>query len=122
MAAVLTSGKTIRAAFDQIFSPTLLSDTVNALMALQANNVTGAVNICSPEAWSRYDLALKMADCLGVNIKKVEKISLDDLKESFTRPKNTTMATERLGKETDCQFTSITHCIEKVAGIWKVFK
>ena len=75
MASVLTSEGTIRAAYDQIFSVTLLSDVVNVIQLLQKNNVTGVVNVSSPEVWSRYDLALKMADCLGVSSKKIERMS-----------------------------------------------
>lgn len=119
MASVLTSGKTIRAAYDQIFSPTLLSDSVNALKILQMNDATGIVNISSPEVWSRYDLALKMADYLGVNPKAVERVSLDDLHEILVRPKNASLNTKRLFKETQYQFTPITQCMEIIANAWK---
>ena len=122
MASVLTSGGTIRAASDQVFSPTLLSDTVQAVKALQAKGATGTFNICSPEVWSRYDLALKMADCLGINSNQVERICLDDLNEPFKRPKDTTMATEKLRKKTNCAFTPIEQCIKQVAEHWKVHK
>jgi dTDP-4-dehydrorhamnose reductase len=119
MASTLISGGTLQAAFDQIFSPTLLLDAVNAVKALQAKDVTGIVNICSPEVWSRYDLALNMADHLGIDPVKVKKVSLDDLNENFKRPKNTSMATERLKKETQSKFMPISQCIKKISDNWK---
>lgn len=119
MASALTSGKTIRVAYDQIFSPTLLSDSANVLKILQMNDVTGIVNISSPEVWSRYDLALKMADCLGVDPKSVERVSLDDLHEILVRPKNASLNIRKLIKETQYKFTPITQCIETIANAWK---
>ncbi len=118
MASVLISGGTIRAAYDQIFSITLLSDVINAIQLLQKNNVTGVVNVSSPEVWSRYDLAVKMADCLGVSSKNVQRMSLDDLGEPFLRPKNTTLVTKRLDQEINYKFTSIEQCIKQVTDMW----
>ena len=119
MASVLTSGRTIRAAYDQIFSITLLSDVINAIKLLQKNNVTGVVNVSSPEVWSRYDLAVKMADYLGINSERVKRISLDDLEEPFLRPKNTSLVTRRLDQESNYEFASIEQCILSVAGMWR---
>ena len=123
MAATLTSGGIIRAAYDQILSPTLLSDSINALKILQTKNATGAFNISTTEVWSRYDLALKMADYLGVSREKVEKISLDDLhevinNEVFNRPKITSMNVMKLIRETKSTFTPITRCMQIIAKKW----
>ena|SRR3989338_594174 len=118
MASILSSGETVCAASDQIFSLTLISDLVNVITTLQRNNATGVYNICSPEVWSRYDLALRMAECLGVAPTKVQKISLDELGESFTRPQNTSMATKRLDRDVNYRFTPIMHCIRKIAENW----
>ncbi len=122
MASMLSSGGTVWAASDQIFSLTLISDLVKVVTALQRNNATGIYNICSPEVWSRYDLALRMAECLGVAPAKVAKISLDELGESFARPKNTSMVTKRLDRDINYKFTPIIRCIRKIAENWMVPK
>lgn len=122
MASILSSGRTVRSASDQIFSLTLISDLVNVVTALQRHNATGIYNICSPEVWSRYDLALRMAECLGGAPAKVAKISLDELGESFTRPKNTSMVTKRLDRDINYKFTPIMHCIKKIAENWMASK
>lgn len=118
MAASLVSGKTIRAAQDQIFSPTLLSDSVNAVKYLQLNDFNGIVNVSSPEIWSRYDLAIKMAEFLELKTAKIEKISLEDLSEEFVRPKNTSMNVEKLIKETNISFMPIDKCMKIIAKNW----
>lgn len=122
MVSILSSGKTVRAASDQIFNLTLISDLVNIVTSLQKENAEGVYNICSPEIWSRYDLALKMADCLKVDRSQVEKISLDELGESFTRPKNTSMVTRKLDQKINYEFTLISECIERIVESWTANK
>lgn len=119
MAAILMSGGMVRAAYDQILSCTLLSDAVNAVNLLLAKDFKGVVNVSSPEVWSRYDLAVEVADRLGVDRARVERISLEDLKESFERPKNSSFKVEKLIRETSYSFMPITWCIEKIAENWK---
>ncbi|MBF0523085.1 MAG: sugar nucleotide-binding protein [Candidatus Omnitrophica bacterium] len=119
MASLLMSGRVVRAAYDQVFSCALLSDAVGAVNLLLEKSLSGVFNISSPGAWSRYDLAIKMADLLGIDRSKVEKMSLEDLKEPFKRPKNTSMKITRLTQETNYQFTPIVQCMKDVAVNWK---
>lgn len=116
MASALSAGRKIKAAYDQVFSPTLLADTVNAILCLQSKGSCGIFNLSSPEVWNRYDLAIKMADYLGANRNLVERISLDQLQESFTRPKNTSMNTTKLSHETGYKFTAIDECLKKISS------
>ncbi|MFH1593946.1 MAG: sugar nucleotide-binding protein [Candidatus Omnitrophota bacterium] len=119
MAGILMSGGTIRAAHDQIFCPTLRSDLVRVVADLQSRGICGVVNVCSPERWSRYDLAIEMARALGCDTRKISRVSLDEIGFNTMRPKNTSMRTERLVRETDIGFTPISDCIERVAANWK---
>jgi dTDP-4-dehydrorhamnose reductase len=118
MAGVLASGGSVRAAHDQIFNPTLVSDIIKAVSALQIVGAKGIVNVCSPEAWARYDIALEMARALGIDRSRVVRISLDEMRPGPRRPKNTSMLTGRLSRETDCVFVSIAECIKRVAANW----
>ncbi len=118
MAHTLVSGGILRAAFDQIFCPTLISDVINTVVYLQAKGTKGIVNVCSPEVWSRYDLALAIANAKGIDKGKVIRISLDELGFKSNRPKNTSMIAKRLSSETLLAFTPISKCIEIVARNW----
>ncbi|MCZ6676206.1 MAG: sugar nucleotide-binding protein [Candidatus Poribacteria bacterium] len=115
MASRLSQGLLVRAACDQIFCPVLVDDVVKMVMALQQARATGIINVCSPEAWRRLDLALAMADVLDVDGALVQEISLDDLGEPFRRPKRTNLICQRLRETADIEFVPTARCIEQVA-------
>ena len=119
MASIFKSGGIVRAAHDQIFSPIYVLDLVEIVKILQIKGVTGVMNINPPEIWSRYDLALALADCMEVSSDQVEKISLDDLPETFKRPKNTSMKADKIIRETGFKFTPTIEYIERIAENWR---
>lgn len=119
MAATLRDERIVRAAYDQVFSPFFVLDLVRIVTILQVKGVTSVININPPEAWSRYDLALALAKRMGVSSGQVEKISLADLHEDFKRPRNTTMKTEKMLRETGYRFGPTEHYIERVAENWR---
>jgi dTDP-4-dehydrorhamnose reductase len=118
MGGILANGGVLYSAYDQIFSPIFISDVVYAVMHLQAKEITGIVNVCSPEVWTRYDLALKLQQELGFNKGRVIRLSLDELGFENKRPKNTSMVPKRLLSETSMSFTPIEECIRGVAKNW----
>jgi dTDP-4-dehydrorhamnose reductase len=95
MARTLLRGDRLRAATNQIFCPTSIDDIVEGVLAAQEARVSGLVNLCAPEAWSRYDIGRAVAAALGTAAEKVTPITLDDLREPFERPKNTSMRSTR---------------------------
>ena len=117
MAHILSLGGAINAAFDQIFCPTLITDVVDAVSWLQAKGTTGIVNVCSPEIWSRYDLAISLAQAMGLDSNKVIKVSLDKIFFNPKLPKNTAMLSS-VALKTYVDFTPISVCVERVADNW----
>ena len=107
MASAFSKGQNIRAAYDQVFCPIHINDVVRAVIALQKLNKRGLYNLCGEEVISRYDLAIRLCDLLGTSSKLVDRISLNELGENFIRPKNTSMISNKLRKETKMKFTSI---------------
>ncbi|MCX5711781.1 MAG: NAD-dependent epimerase/dehydratase family protein [Candidatus Omnitrophica bacterium] len=117
MAHILSSGGTINAAFDQIFCPTLITDVIEAVKWLQVKSTTGIVNVCSPEIWSRYDLAVSLAKAMALDVDKVIKVSLDNIFVNPKLPKNTAMLSS-VALKTNIDFTPMSLCVERVAGNW----
>lgn len=111
----IISGKTVKAAFDQIFCPTLIEDLLHITMEIQAKNLKGLFNICSPQVISRYELAMKIALHCKVDPGKIERISIDDLNENFRRPHDTSMVCNNILNSITARFTSIDDCILKLA-------
>ncbi len=121
MARILYSGGSIKAAFDQLFCPMFINDVISAVSWLQVKRATGIINVCPPEVWSRYNLAIALAKKMGIKSSNVHKVSLDQIMINPKYPKNTSMVSNILPRDY-MAFTSINKCIEQVALKWMVSK
>ena len=99
MASRLRAGEVVRAARDQVFSPVAVDSVAAAVLEVQRQGGRGIVNVCGGETWSRLGLALAVAECVGASPRLVESISLDDLDDGLSRPKDTSMVAKRLREE-----------------------
>ncbi len=104
------------AASDQWFCPTLVDDLVQAVLLLLGMGVRGTVNLCSPAGWNRHEMALLMADSLGVPRGRVRRISIDDLADGVHRPHDIRMIPSRLFEENGLGFTPIESSIGRIAA------
>ena len=116
IASHLLSGEKVWAAVDQVFCPTLVNDIVKAVIKLQAVNATGIIHVCSPEVWSKFDLAREIALACKVDKNMVKPIKLDELGDDICRPKHTNMVCRRLHEITLVKFESVSACIQQVAN------
>ncbi|HWQ09066.1 MAG TPA: sugar nucleotide-binding protein, partial [Holophaga sp.] len=71
MASRLLGDRDVDPPFDQIFNPTFVDDVVQGILALLAAGARGIVHLCAEPACRRRDLALGMADMLGVDPARV---------------------------------------------------
>jgi dTDP-4-dehydrorhamnose reductase len=110
----IVAGKTIKAAYDQIFCPTLIEDLLRITIEIQVKDLKGLFNVCSPQAISRYELARKIALYCRVDPDNIARISIDDLNENFRRPHNTSMVCDNILNSITARFTSIDDCILKL--------
>ncbi len=92
----LQSKKEISLAYDQIFSPIHIQDLLTAIFYLLDQNICGIIHISGSQSISRYHLGLLIASIANLDERLIKRISLDDLNESFKRPKNTSLHSERL--------------------------
>lgn len=120
IAASLAAGKILQAADDQFLCPTLIGDLVGAIQAIQSKGLTGTMNVCNPEPWSRYGLATELANGIGVQSNLVRKISLHEIPSMVGRPLDTSMACLRLKNEVSFEFTPTQEAIEQVSKAWRV--
>jgi len=110
----LLEGKSIKAAYDQVFTPIFIEDLFHFVCELQKNNCRGFFNVCGNEKISRYDLSKKIEKKLTINAKLIQRISLEDLQEDFQRPKNTSMNCAKLHSSIDFKATPIDLSIDKI--------
>jgi dTDP-4-dehydrorhamnose reductase len=114
MADRLTRGQEVAAARDQIFCPVLIDDVVRAVLGLQRAGATGLFNVCAPEVWSRFDIALAMARAVAADAALVKEICLDDLKEPFRRTKRGDLRCGRLKATLNLEFRPLAACIAAI--------
>lgn len=119
MATSLASGREIRAARDQMFCPTYVGDLVRVIHGIQDRHLSGTMNVCSPETWSRYDVAVAMAKAIEADSSLVKSISLYDIPSMAGRPLDTSMKCSRLSKELGALFTPLSEHIDRVGLNWK---
>lgn len=119
MAGLLASGQEVQAATDQIFCPTFIDDLIRAVLAIQARNLTGILNVCSPECWSRYDIARALAEVMQVDASLVRPVRLQELPGMESRPLNTSMVCRRLSQETGTAFTPLRALLPRIAAHWE---
>jgi len=108
----LFQGVIVRAAYDQQMSPIFLEDVVQGIQALQKIHARGGFHLCGREIWNRLELARSIAKSLKLDERLVQSISLDDLGESFLRPKRTDMSCKKFLKATGYPLNSIRYYIE----------
>ncbi|MCX5662592.1 MAG: SDR family oxidoreductase [Planctomycetota bacterium] len=118
-ASSLLAGKPLSVATDQVFSPTFVDDLVASILAIQEKGLRGVVNVCSPEAWSRYDVAAGMAKELGLDPARINAIKLHSLAAMAGRPLNTSMKCSRLAAASKPAFTPLRDQMRRVAANWK---
>jgi dTDP-4-dehydrorhamnose reductase len=114
-ANLLNQNKQVSAASDQYFCPTYINDLVQAIINIQEKDLTGYMNICSPEMWSRFEMHTQLAHHMDKEISLVKRINLYDLAEMTGRPLNTSMICSRLSQETETRFISFQDAIVNVA-------
>ena len=118
MAGLLAGGRPVRAARDQVFAMAHLSDVTGVVLALQARQARGLYNLCAPEAVSRLEVAQSMATAMGAPAGLVLPISLDDLNESFRRPKRVVLRGARLERECPHAFIPLAESVRRLAGAY----
>jgi dTDP-4-dehydrorhamnose reductase len=113
MAHTLAEGRPMMAAADQFFCPTEVGDLVRVIQTAQENESRRVLNICSPETWSRYEIACALADAMHLDCARITRCNLDDIPAMRNRPHNTSMRCSTLPA-----FPPLKEHIELVAGNW----
>jgi dTDP-4-dehydrorhamnose reductase len=114
----LATNQEIKAAADQFFCPTEVTDLVRAIHAIQAHESRRVMNVCSPESWSRYGIACALADAMHLDASRINKVSLHDIPTMKDRPLNTTMIQSSMESNMTLSFADLRDSVRRVAANW----
>ncbi|MFL5305551.1 MAG: SDR family oxidoreductase [Polyangia bacterium] len=91
----LSSGGVVRAACDQVVSPTYVPDLVHAALDLLVDGESGVWHLANDGALTWSDLASAAADYAGVRDGRVEPRPTRDLGLRARRPRNSALGSQR---------------------------
>jgi dTDP-4-dehydrorhamnose reductase len=120
LAVEFRSGKAVRAAVDQIFSPMHVDDTAKALIELAEAGETGLLHVAGEVPFSRYDLSRLLADEIVETsphiVPNLSRCRLAEIPFVETRPLNTSLSVTRMRRIVTAEFVSMPALCAEVAA------
>jgi len=120
LAVEFRSGKAVRAAEDQIFSPMHVDDTAKALIELAEARETGLLHVAGEMPFSRYDLSRLLADEIAERaphiVPNLSRCRLAEIPFVETRPLNTSLSVAKMRRTVSAEFVSMPALCAEVAA------
>ena len=120
LAVEFRSGKAVRAAVDQIFSPMHVDDTAKALIELAEAAETGLLHVAGEVPFSRYDLSRLLADEIVETaphiVPNLSRCRLAEIPFVETRPLNTSLSVAKMRRTVSAEFVSMPALCAEVAA------
>jgi dTDP-4-dehydrorhamnose reductase len=109
----ISSGKEVKIVGDQITSPTLADDLAGAILAILKSGKRSVIfHTAGATPLSRYDFSVKLAEKLRLDTNLIHKISSDQLKQVAKRPKNSSLLSDKIKRETGYEMMDIDRALE----------
>lgn len=102
----LRAGRTVRAATDQVVSPTWVVDAVKAVDVLVGRKLTGIYHVAAPQRFTRYSLAMTTARLMGAE-QQVERCSIKEFDFLEPRPSDNSLAVDKFISATNFPFSDL---------------
>lgn len=93
---MLRGGERMRVPSDQISTPTLNRDLAQAALQLARAGASGVFHVTGPGLYSRYDLAVEVAQFFGLDAGLIEGVPTAQLGQKAVRPLYSGLESERL--------------------------
>ena len=117
LARKMTNGENVRVAGNQFYCITHIKELIQAIHLVQKKDLSGKMNICGYERWSRYEIALALQEEFkkrGITkLGEITEIDLYDIPSLVGRPLETSLTCSKL-KKYGFNFRPISESISKV--------
>jgi dTDP-4-dehydrorhamnose reductase len=97
---------------DAYFSSIYTKELAKVIERSIEKDLSGVHNCGSSDSCSKYEFALKIAECFGLDKSLVKPISIEDFEFKAKRGKNLTLKVEKLQNILDYQLPTINHSIQ----------
>lgn len=111
-------GKCINMFTDTIFTPIYVDNLTEVIMSMYHNNLNGIYHVGGSEACSKSYFGRVIADAFGFNKNLVRPISIDEAQLVATRPKNTSLNTDKVQVVQDVKLMDVRAGIFHLRKRW----
>ncbi|MEO5588458.1 MAG: SDR family oxidoreductase [Gemmatimonadaceae bacterium] len=119
IAASLEANKPINGFTDVIFSPLLADTLADIVFSMMDHSMGGVYHLSARDAISKYDFAVELADCLGVQSPAIAGARLADASLAAPRPLNTSLCPTRAEGVLGFDMPVATDAIAGFADRWR---
>jgi len=116
IARTLSQGQVVEAARDKIFNPTHVDDLVSMILFIQQHEKSGLFNLCSPQSYSRYQIALQLSEALNMDSTLVKPVLLSENPLLKHIPLNTSLKRSTILEAVS--HLSMNEAVKRVAANW----
>ena len=109
----------LRCASDFISSPVHVNDLSRVIAALIKNDCSGIYHVAGPEALSRFEMCQTLLNQLHRERSistRLEAVSIDDFPTLEGRPKNVSMSTDKIKRDTGLEFRNLQSWCEELVN------
>ena len=96
--STLRSGGDLTMFRDVYFSPILINDLIDSVLALLDRRATGVYNVAGRERLSKLAFALELAKIFGLDTLKIHDVSVDSVSFRARRPQDMSLSTEKAAR------------------------
>lgn len=94
--AGLREGRRLPMFSDSFFSPVLVNDLTEIVIALIEHHAIGTYNVPGHDRLSKHSFALKLADTFGYSTANVDKVLLSNHQDTVKRPNDMSLSSSKL--------------------------
>lgn len=109
----LQEGRTLKIVDDQIRTPTYVEDLVNGIVTIIEKGASGIFHLSGRDVVTPYQMALEVAEYLGLEKKGIQKVTADSFNEPARRPRTTGFNLSKAEKELGYQPISFSEGLRK---------
>jgi dTDP-4-dehydrorhamnose reductase len=113
----LTAGETIKVVDDQLRTPTYVEDLAKGIILVLLKHAKGVYHISGREMCSPYQLAVLVANTLGIDSSLIEKVTAETFKEPARRPLKTGFIITKAVKELGYVPVKLEDGVKRVLGL-----
>ena len=89
VASGFQKGRTLKIVDDQVRTPTYVEDLVKGMVTIIEKGTTGIFHLSGKDVTTPYQMALAVADYLGLDKEGIQKVTADSFNEPARRPRTT---------------------------------